>query len=502
MAQQTTYTLRLVDKASATAKKIAGSFGMVTKSAKRAGDSINSVGFGIGLAAVTMGVRDLTRAADEQIQAETKVQQAVKSTQGAAGLSAKELGKIASELQGITTFGDEEILSNVTAQLLTFTKITGNEFEKAQKAVLNMSTVMGTDLRSSAIQLGKALNDPVANLGALGRAGIQFTESQKKVIKQLHKTGQTAKAQQIILKELNTQFGGQAEAAAKKGLGGWKQLQNTFGDIKEVIGKVILEAIVPLVEKGKALAKWARKNEESIKRFGKAILRIVPAVIALVGAIKVLNFVMKMNPIMAIVSALVFMAIHLDATAQKLGGWSNLFAAFGDLIDAVVARVKANFKILSNGFSEISDEFNAFKKLITGDINFDQYKKLRKAQQYAFRIRTVAMVGELKAAEKKIKDILGRTDFTGYLDETKGASKMAAMGDGTGFNPAIGLSPEAKKLQAQGITSGNIQSFNININTVNGINTLQTTNMEDGADQAGKNVLKAVMESIADIRPE
>ena len=48
-----------------------------------------------------------------------------------------------------------------------------------------MSTAFGQDLQSSAIQLGKALNDPVAGIGALQRIGVQFTEAQKNTIKAL-----------------------------------------------------------------------------------------------------------------------------------------------------------------------------------------------------------------------------------------------------------------------------------------------------------------------------
>ena len=63
--------------------------------------------------------------------------------------------------------------------------------------------------------MGKALNDPVANLSALSRSGIQFSDEQKAVIKSMAETGRLAEAQTLILDELNRQYGGSAEAAAK-----------------------------------------------------------------------------------------------------------------------------------------------------------------------------------------------------------------------------------------------------------------------------------------------
>jgi len=133
---------------------------------------------------------------------------------------------MAADLQKRTLFGDEEILKDATAQLLTFTNIAGEQFERTQVAALNLATRLDGDLKSASIQLGKALNDPIANLSALSRSGIQFSEEQKKVIKELAETNRLAEAQTIILDELEKQYGGSAEAAAKAGAGGLKQLQN------------------------------------------------------------------------------------------------------------------------------------------------------------------------------------------------------------------------------------------------------------------------------------
>jgi len=194
--------------------------------------------------------------ANKQIQAETKVATAVKSTGMAAGFTTKELVKMAGELQNVTTFGDEDILEGVTTPLLTFTNITDEAFKEAQKAVLDMSTALGTDLKSTSIQVGKALNDPIKGVTALSRAGVQFTDTQKEMIKQMVETGDVAGAQKVILAELNKEFGGQSEAAAKSGLGKWEQLKNTLGDIGEQIGMAVLPMFNKMVS---AFAKWLPK---------------------------------------------------------------------------------------------------------------------------------------------------------------------------------------------------------------------------------------------------
>jgi F420-0:gamma-glutamyl ligase-like protein len=219
-----------------------------TKSlATRVGQGVTNAFKGAGVAiAGAFAVSQITKFTSESIKlydkqekAVKKVEQAIKSTGKAAGLSLDELTKKASELQSKTIFGDEDILNNATAQLLTFTNITEENFLRTQEVALDLATVLDGDLKSASIQLGKALNDPVANLSALSRSGIQFSTEQKAVIKELATTNRLAEAQGVILKELERQYGGQAEAAAKAGAGGLQQLSNTFGDMQEAVGKLL-----------------------------------------------------------------------------------------------------------------------------------------------------------------------------------------------------------------------------------------------------------------------
>ena len=201
-----------------------------------------------GTQAIINFISTSAQAYDKQVQAESRVEQAIKSTGGAAKLTADQLKATASELQSLTTFGDEDILTNVTTNLLTFTKVSGSVFKDAQKAILDISTVLGQDLQSSTIQVGKALNDPIQGITALKRVGVSFTEEQKKVIQRLTETGQVAEAQKLILQELNREFGGQAEAAAKRGMGAVKQLENAWGDFKENIGSQYVPALSALAK--------------------------------------------------------------------------------------------------------------------------------------------------------------------------------------------------------------------------------------------------------------
>jgi len=100
---------------------------------------------------------------------------------------------MADSLQRVTTF-DDEAITGAQSLLLTFTKIGRDVFPEATRTVLDMSQALGQDLKSSSIQLGKALNDPITGITSLTRVGVTFTAEQKKLIESLVKTGQVAEA--------------------------------------------------------------------------------------------------------------------------------------------------------------------------------------------------------------------------------------------------------------------------------------------------------------------
>jgi hypothetical protein len=236
------FRIKAIDQTAAAFAKVKANMKGVERAAASLSERINRVGKGLrNVGAVMTGAsaglafafRDSLMIWDEAAQAQAKVEQAIRSTGGAAGFTAEQLAGFAREFQNVTRFDGDDILGDVTAQLLTFTNVSGEAFRRAQEAVLNISTFMKTDLKSTAIQVGKALNDPIKGLAGLGRAGIQFSEDQKATIKTLVETGEVAKAQAMILDELAVQFGGQAEASAKAGLGFLDQFRNAWGDVQE-----------------------------------------------------------------------------------------------------------------------------------------------------------------------------------------------------------------------------------------------------------------------------
>ncbi|UWQ59967.1 phage tail length tape measure family protein [Leisingera caerulea] len=317
---------------------VKGALAGVNDYARRAGRSMRNAGAGLS-AAVTAPLAFLGKESvqlyDQQVQAETAVQQALKSTGGAAGRTADELKGLASALQGATTFGDEDILRNVTAPLLTFTKVQGDVFDRAQANVLDMATLLKMDLKSASILVGKALNDPVKGISALSRSGVQFSESQKGVIKSLVETGDVAGAQALILQELESQFQGQAAAAAASPLGQWRQLSNAIGDVKEELGAQIVPFLKPVVESVKEGVEWFAALDPEVKRnvvvFG-GLAAVIGPIVGALGLVSLgvsgiatafggLTAVLLANPIVAAIAAVAGGAYLIYRNWDGISAW-------------------------------------------------------------------------------------------------------------------------------------------------------------------------------------
>jgi hypothetical protein len=221
-----------------------------------------------GAAAIGGLVKTLQIGTDEFMQQQKVAAQTsavLKSTGGVANVTSKQITKLSESLMKKSGVDDEAIQSGQNL-LLTFTKIrnetgAGNDiFDRATKATLDLSVAMGKDLNSSAILVGKALNDPVKGASALSRAGVQLTAGQKEQIKTFVESGRVLDAQKIILKELTTQFGGSAEAAGKTLPGQLNILKQTFNNLAGELAATFLPSI----------ATAATKLVEFLQRFAGA----------------------------------------------------------------------------------------------------------------------------------------------------------------------------------------------------------------------------------------
>jgi phage-related minor tail protein len=358
-------TARMTARVKQDLGQIKGALAGVGDRARRVGKSMRNIGAGMSVgitAPMVMLGRQSLRLYDEQVKAQKAVEQAIISTGGAAKLTAPQLFKMASSLQSVTTFGDEDILQNVTAPLLTFTKVSDKVFERAQANVLDMATLMKMDLKSASVLVGKALNDPVKGLSALSRTGVQFSEDQKEVIKSLVQTGDVAGAQVVILEELEKQFKGQAAAVASTDGGKLKQLSNTIGDVKEQLGEQIVPFLTPLAEKVKQAVEWFAALSPEIKKnivvVGGLAAAAGPLIAglgimamgfgAITTAVTAMGAALLANPVLAVVAALAAGAYLIYRNWDGLSAW---FTGLWDQVRQVAVTAWDGIKTTLTSFT-------------------------------------------------------------------------------------------------------------------------------------------------------
>jgi hypothetical protein len=198
-----------------------------------------------------------------------KLEGVIAATGGAAGLTATEIDEMARRLDEATT-GSAAGFRDAAAQLLTFKSVGKDAFETTLLLAQDLADAGFGSVTSNAVQLGKALEDPVKGLTALTRSGVTFSAEQQNVIRSLMETGQQAEAQRLILEAVAGQVGGTA-AAIGGGLTGALDLVNKrFTDLKEQLGAAVLPVFQNFNER---LAELYKRLTDSgaVKTFGDAI---------------------------------------------------------------------------------------------------------------------------------------------------------------------------------------------------------------------------------------
>ena len=203
-----------------------GAFGMATQAV---GLLKNELSDSIQVAEVHQGIMAQTT-------------QVVKSTGDASGMTAQAIADLGTSLSHTTTFSNDTIQSGENL-LLTFTGIGKDVFPATTKTMLDMAQAMGGDTKGAALMLGKALGDPATGLTALTRVGVTFSDQEKEQIKTMMAHNDVVGAQKIMLKELQTEFGGSAEAAGKTFAGSLQILKNDMMDVKQQIGGALLPVL-------------------------------------------------------------------------------------------------------------------------------------------------------------------------------------------------------------------------------------------------------------------
>ena len=224
---------------------------------------------------------------------------------------------------------DANSIKATQAKLATFSELaatmdeTGGAFDRATQAAIDMAAAGFGDAESNAVQLGKALQDPIKGITALNRSGVTFTEQQKEMIQAMVESGDTLGAQNLILQELEKQVGGSAEATADASA----KMRASWDLAQERLGKKLL----PTFEK---LTDWV-------------IDEGIPAFESLVDYLQGLDFSPLVNAFNAIKDAVV-------PVAEAVIGFD--YGGAWDTLAGIVDSLQQSFSWLGEVFADTGSQ--------------------------------------------------------------------------------------------------------------------------------------------------
>jgi hypothetical protein len=260
---------------------------------------------------------------------------------------------------------DADVIKATQTKLATFSNLTktvntvGGAFDRATMAALDMASAGFGTAEGNAVQLGKALQNPIKGIAALAKSGIDFTEQEKEKIRTLVESNKLLEAQDMILAAIEKQVGGTAEESASS----FQKLMFALMGVADAFGDLLLPAIDAIAPKVAAFSKWAAENPELMKMISIAFVGFTAAVIAL-------NIALSLNPFVA-------MAIGIGALIGLVAAAYLKFDGFRKVVNTVFNAMKVgvglaidNFQMLLNVVKGIFNSIGSAWNNTFGKISF------------------------------------------------------------------------------------------------------------------------------------
>jgi hypothetical protein len=300
---------------------------------------------GLAIAGLAAFLTKAAKGAEEARQANQRLDQVLTSM--GFGETTKRVSEYAEQLER-TIAVDADVIKATQTKLATFSELTktvdqaGGAFDRATLAALDMAAAGFGTAESNAIQLGKALQDPIKGITALAKSGVTFTEQEKDKIKTLVESNQLLAAQDIVLQAIEKQVGGTAEASASS----FDKIQFAFAGIADTFGELALPAIDKFAEVMQKVAVFVQNNQKLVGFLTIAVGAFAAGILVLNTILKIattlqlaFNLAMAMNPIGLVVTAVALLVAGFGVLVAKTGGVKNAFATMGNFIIGIFERI-------------------------------------------------------------------------------------------------------------------------------------------------------------------
>lgn len=348
----------------ANASKAAGELNKTGNAVQQTAGKLKAVGqaatTGLAVGAVVKFGTASVKAAQESAVNTARLEQVYRSMGDTTGTAAKAAEDYAASLSKKIGVDDDSIMI-AQAQLATFGKV--SDATARQAGIFDRATAAGADLaaagfgslETNAVQLGKALQDPSKGITALAKSGVTFTDSQKKQIAAMQKSGDLLGAQKVVLGAVEGQVKGTAAATATS----TDKMNVAWGETQESIGNALLPVLEQLTPILQTVAEFIQRNTAWILPLAAVIgvLAIAWNVASIAATLFGTSMLAALWPVLLVIAAIaaliaigVLIVKNWDTIkAAALAVWAFMVGAWNAILGAIKAAwnwIKTNWPTL------------------------------------------------------------------------------------------------------------------------------------------------------------
>jgi hypothetical protein len=378
-------------------------------------------------------------AAQAQEKALASLSQQLKLAGDYSADAVKDFTEFADAMEESTTFGDDLVLSQL-AVAKSF-GVSNQQAKDLVQAATELSAVTGGDLESSVQTLGKTLTGASGKLGKTVDGFDSLTEAQLKA----------GKGIDYVIERL-----GGSQAAQLQTFGGsLTQLSNSFGNLQEVFGDLIVSNPTVIASIGAIkdvlnfLKQSVEANSDSLKAFISGALQVTAATAA--GTAQALSFLAEVFQVL---------------TTQLIDGVANFADLAGGLLSLIpgaedAAKAFADFGDDARGVSEATNDslgkvtqgFNAFQAAVDAGAQkiADADQRVITSSKATEQARASLARGEQQNAKERAKAL---EDLAKFEAKLRGESADANQKAIAAYAENLRQIAELEKTTAEGAAKG------------------------------------------------
>ena len=300
------------------------------------------IAMGVSVAIAGIGIASL-KAFSVQEQAEVKLRSALQATGQEVDTNFNSMKKFASELQKMTTVGDEASLE--VMQMATNMGLNSEQAQQATKEAIGLSKAYQIDLKTAIKATTMAQQGEYTMLN--------------RYIPELRSAGTEAEKVAIYNRTMASSFK-VAQAETETTAGRIAQAKNSLGDFSEAIGGVLAKGLLPLIKNLQVwtdrLANLDEKTINTIVSIGLLVAGIYPlikvirlAIMAYRGILAVKGFFLMLSKKELIAMGLAKIKMFALAVAQKVATvsqWALNVAMSANPIGLIILAIVALIGII------------------------------------------------------------------------------------------------------------------------------------------------------------